>query len=216
MSDYVEYTIDGDGYQGNGNGSQGNGHNGYGKRDGDWGLFYTVAKGFTHRVKREDREDFLHDLILAMARVKAKYDQTGKPLTEAGLIRVACYERAQYWRERFKRINGIDCSRCSKPQRQKCKEWFLYGDNDCPKAIKTERLDELVEDGNGDSTPLHELIADDKAVDLVAMLDARFTLDSYPTKAVKLLYKRYAGYPLEKKEQDYLSRFKRRAQKSLI
>ena len=79
-----------------------------------------------------------------------------------------------------------------------------------------ERLDKLVEDGNGDATPLHELIADDKAVDLVAMVDARLTLASYPTKAVKLLYKRYAGYPLEKKEQDYLSRFKRRAQKSLI
>jgi hypothetical protein len=213
MLDYQEYTIDGDGYQGNGDGYH---HNGYDQLDGDYALFYKVAKGFTHRVKREDREDFLHDLILAMARVKAKYDLVGKPLTEAGLIRVACYERAQYWRERFKRINGIDCSRCSKAQRVKCKEWFLYGDNDCPKAIKTERLDELVEDGNGDSTPLHELIADDKAVDLVAMLDARFTLDSYPTKAVKLLYKRYAGYPLEKKEQDYLSRFKRRAQKSLI
>ena len=79
-----------------------------------------------------------------------------------------------------------------------------------------ERLDKLVEDGNGDSTPLHELIADDKAVDLVGMLDARFTLKSYPTKAVKLAYKRYAGYPLERKELDYLSRFKRRVKKSLF
>ncbi len=213
MLDYQEYTIDDDGYQGNGNGHHGNG---YDKLDGDWALYYKVAKGFTHRVKPEDREDFLHELLLVMARVKAKYDVIGKPLSEAGLTRVACYEVADYWRKWFKSKNGIDCGQCSKAQREKCKEWFLYGDNDCPKAIKTERLDELVEDRNGDSTPLHELIADDNAVDLVAMLDARFTLKGYPHKAVKLLYKRYAGYPLEKREQDYLSRFKRRAQKSLI
>ena len=216
MLDHAEYTIDGDGYQGNGNGYHGNGHNGYDRLDGDWLIYYKVAKGFTHRVKPEDREDFLHDLILEMAKVKAKYEVIGKPLSEAGLIRVACYEVAEYWRKWYKRKNGTDCSRCSKAQRVKCKEWFLYGDNDCPKAIKIERLDRLVEDGNGDSTPLHELIADDNAVDLVAMVDARLTLDGYPTKAVKLLYKRYAGYPLEKKEQDYLSRFKRRAKKGLF
>ncbi len=151
-----------------------------------------------------------------MAKVKAKYQAIGKPLTEAGLIRVACYEVADYWRKWFKRKNGIDCGRCSQAQREKCKEWFLYGDNDCPKAIRTERLDELVEDGNGDSTPLHELIADDNAVDLVAMLDARLTLKGYPHKAVKLAYKRYAGYPLDKREQNYLTHFRKRAQKRLV
>ena len=213
MLDYAEYTIDGDGYQGNGNGYHGNG---YDQLDGEYVLFYKVAKRFTYKVKREDSEDFLHDLFLAFAKVNANYIAKGKELTEGGLMRVARYELADYWRKHFKRINGIDCSRCSKVQREKCKEWFLYGDNDCPKAIKTERLDRLVEDGNGDSTPLHELIADDKAVDLVAMLDARFTLNSYPTKAVKLLYKRYAGYPLDKREQNYLTHFRKKAQKRLV
>jgi hypothetical protein len=210
MLDYVDYTIDGNGYQGNGNG------NGYNHLNGDWGLFYKVAKRFTYKIVREDREDFLHDLFLAFARVKASYNAKGKELTEGGLMRVAKYELAGYWRKYYYRINAIDCGRCSKAQREKCKEWFLYGDNDCPKAIKTERLDKLVEDSNGNSTPLHELIADDNAVDMVAMLDARHTLKNYPHKAVKLLYKREAGYPLEKKEQDYLSRFKRRAKKSLF
>ena len=206
MLDHSEYTTDGDGYQGNG----------YDRLDGDWALFYKVAKGFTHRVRPEDREDFLHDLLLVMAKVRAKYQVIGKPLSEGGLIRVACYEVADYWRKWYKRKNGIDCGRCSQAQREKCKEWFLYGDNDCPKAIRTERLDELVEDGNGDSTPLHELIADDNAVDVVAMLDARLTLKGYPHKAVKLLYKRYAGYPLDKREQNYLTHFRKRAQKRLV
>jgi len=213
MLDYADYTIGDNGYQGNGNGYHGNG---YDKLDGDWLAYYKVGKNFTSKVKPEDREDFLHDLILAMARVKASYDAKGKELTTGGLVRIAQYEVADYWRRWFKRSNGIDCSRCSKGQREKCKEWFLYGDNDCPKAIKLERLDKLVEDGNGDSTPFYELIADDKAVDLVAMLNARHILKGYPHKAVKLAYKRYAGYPLDPKELNYLSRFRRRTQKSLI
>ena len=111
MLDYVDYTIGDNGYQGNGNGN-GNG-NGYSHLEGDWALFYKVAKGFTHRVKPEDRQDFLHDLFLAFVKVKASYQVKGKELTEGGLMRVAQYELADYWRKHFKRINGIDCSRCS-------------------------------------------------------------------------------------------------------
>jgi len=59
MLDDVDYTIGDNGYQGNGNGYHGNGHNGYDKLDGDWLAYYKVAKGFTNRVKPEDREDFL-------------------------------------------------------------------------------------------------------------------------------------------------------------
>jgi hypothetical protein len=210
MLDYQEYNIDGDGYQGNGNG------NGYNHLNGDWGLFYKVAKRFTYKVVREDSEDFLHDLFLAFAKVKVSYAAKGRELTEGGLMRVAQYELADYWRKHFKRINGIDCSRCSKAQREKCKEWFLYGDNDCPKAIKMERLDQLVEDGNGNSTPLHELIADDKATDLVARLDARLILDRYPRRYVQLKYKQYAGYPLTSSEQVYLYRHNKKAQKTLV
>ena len=205
MLDYVDYTIDGNGYQGNGNG--------YDKLDGEWALFYKVAKGFTHRVKPEDREDFLHDSFLAFARVKAKYNAINKELTEAGLIRVASYEVAAYWRKLFRRINGIDCGQCSKTQRHQCRERDLY--RECPKAIKIDSLDRVIEDGNGDSTPLHELIADDNAVDLVARLDARLTLDGYPRRFVQIAYKKYAGYPLTSSERDYLYQHKKKAQKRL-
>ena len=214
MLDYAEYTIDDNGYQGNGNGYHGNGHNGYDKLDGDYAVFYKVAKRFTYKVAREDGEDFLHDLFLKFARVKAIYDAKGKELTEGGLMRVAQYELSDYWHKRFKRINGINCKECSQQQREKCKDWFLYPD--CPKAIKLESLDKLVEDGNGDATPLHELIADDKAVDLVARLDAKLILDSYPRRYVQLKYKQYAGYPLTSSEQVYLYRHNKKAQKTLV
>jgi len=194
MLDYAEYTIDGNGYQGNG-------HNGYDKLDGEWLTYYKVGKGFVHRVKPEDREDFLHDLFLAFARVKTSYQAKDKELTTGGLVRIAQYEVADYWRKHFRRIYGRDCSRCSKAQRQKCKEGELY--SKCPKAIYFESLDTLIEDGNGDSTPLHEFIADDTAADLTARLDAKLTLESYPIRFVKLAYKRYAGYPLNSTEKSY-------------
>ena len=209
MLDYQEYTIDGDGYQGDGYHN-----NGYDQLDGDYALFYKVAQGFTHKVKREDTEDFLHDLMLEMARVKASYTAKGKELTEGGLVRIAQFGVANYWRKWFYQKNGIDCGRCSKAQRDKCRERDLSGE--CPRAIKSESLDRVIEDGNGDSTSLYELIADDKAVDLVAMLDARFTLDGYPQRFVQLAYKKYAGYPLTSSERNYYYKELKKVQKSLV
>jgi len=206
MLDYNEYNTGGNGYQGNGNG--------YDQLDGDWALYYKVAKGFVRRVRPEDRGDFLHDLLLVMAKVKVKYNLVGKPLTEAGLIRVACYEVAGYWRKWFKRINGRECGQCSQAQRHKCREEDLY--RECPKAIKMESLDRVIEDGNGDSTELHEMIADDNAVDIVARLDARLILQGYPRRLVQIAYKKYAGYPLTNDERAYLYRHRRKAQKRLV
>ena len=210
MLDYHEYTIDGNGYQGNGNGYH---SNGYDQLDGDYALFYKVAKGFTHRVKREDSEDFLHDLFLAFARVKASYTTKDKELTEGGLVRVAQYKVADYWRKWFKRINGIECSRCSKAQREKCKDWFMYPD--CPKAVKQERLDKLVEDGNGGSTELNELIADDNS-DFIPRLEAKLILESYPQRFVQIAYKKYAGYQLTDTERRYYWKQQKKAQKNLV
>jgi hypothetical protein len=202
MLDRIDYTIEDNGYQGNG----------YDQLDGDWALYYKVAKGFIRRVKPEDREDFLHDLLLAMAKVKAKYELIGKPLSEAGLIRVACFEVADYWRKHFRRVNGHDCGGCSKDQRLKCREQDLY--RECPKAIKFDSLDRVIEDGNGDGTALHELIADDNAVDIVARLDARLTLQGYPHKFVRIAYKKYCGLALDEVERRYFNRQKQKAIKA--
>jgi hypothetical protein len=208
MLDNVEYSIDGYWYQGNGHH-----RNGYHNLDGDWLAYYKVGKNFTYKVKPEDREDFLHDLFLAFARVKASYQAKAKELTTGGLVRIAQYEVADYWRKHFRRIYGRDCSRCSKAQRQKCKEGELY--SKCPKAIYFESLDTLVEDGNGDGTPLHELIADDNA-DFTPRLEAKLILESYPKRFVQLAYKKYAGYRLTDSEAHYYWREQKKAQKKLV
>jgi hypothetical protein len=209
MRDYQKYTIDGDAYQGNGNGYHGNG---YDRLDGDYAPFYKVANGFTNKVKREDREDLLHDLFLAFATVKASYTAKGKELTEGGLVRIAQYELSDYWRKHFKRINGIDCGCCSKAQRGKCREKDLYGE--CPKAVKRESLDRIVENGNGASVPLYELIADDNA-DFTPRLEAKLILENYPKRFVQLAYKRYAGYSLDNADRVYYYKQLKKAQKPL-
>jgi hypothetical protein len=79
-----------------------------------------------------------------------------------------------------------------------------------------ERLDQLVEDGNGDATPLHEMIADDNAIDVVGRLQARLTLQGYPHKFVKIAYKKYAGYQLSDTERKYYWKEQKKAQKSLF
>jgi hypothetical protein len=211
MLDCAEYTKNGDGYQGNGNGHH---RNGYDKLEGDWLTYYKVGKGFAGRVRPEDKEDFLHDLFLTFARVNASYQTKGKLLTTGGLVRIAQYEIASYWRKWYHHNQNSDCGRCSNRQRQECEANNSYGSK-CPKAIKRESLDALVEDGNGDSTPLHELIADDNA-DFTARLEAKLILEAYPIRFVQLAYKKYAGYPFTNSERNYYYRQCKKAQKSLV
>ena len=205
MLDIQEYTTQGNYYQGNG----------YDHLQGDWALFYKVAKNFIRRVRPEDRQDFLHDLLIIMAKVKDKYQAIGKELTEAGLIRVACFEVASYWRKNYKRITGHVCGQCSQEQRHNCKEKDLY--RECPKSIKIESLDTIIQDGDGNQSVLYQMIADDNAIDITARLEARYTLQSYPHKFVKIAYKKYAGYPLTNTERNYLYQHRHKAlQKRLL
>ena len=159
-----QYQDDGDGYH----------NNGYDQLTGDWLTYYKIARYFIHKVKREDREDFLHDLMIEMAKVKAKYEVKGKPLTEAGLMRVASYELTDYWHT-------------------------LMRHRPTMLSLNTE-----VEDGDGDGhkAELIEFLASD-TVDIVARIDARRCLQGMPRRLVQIGYKRYAGYPLTDKEWHY-------------
>ncbi len=208
MLDYGEYITGLDHYQGD----DGDGyHNGYDQLESDWLTYYKVGKGIVRKVKREDREDFLHDLFLAFARVKASYDAKGKELTEGGLVRIAQYEVATYWRKCYHHNNGIDCGSCSKAQRAKCRPKDLY--SKCPKAVRIESLNKLIGDGEGGEVELYQMLADDSQVDLAARLDAKLTLDGYPQRFVQIAYKKYAGYPLNTSELNYYYREQKRLKK---
>ena len=95
--------------------------NGYDLLEGEWALFYKIASYFVWHTLYDDREDFLHDTMLEMAKVRAKYEAKGKLLREASLKIVASYELKGYWDKRRYRLFGLNCSHCTTEQRRECR-----------------------------------------------------------------------------------------------
>jgi len=197
----------------NGRGKQALAHsNGYDQLDGEWLTYYKVASRFNHKAKAEDTEDLLHDIMLTLAVASRK--NGGKPFTEAAMYRIASYTQADYWRTYYKLTMALDCRHCSKAQRQKCRSDWLY--SECPKAIKLESLDKPIIDTEGNLTELGQLIADDKAIDLDAWLDAKTFLASAPKRLLGIGYKRLKGIPLDNADKLYLGKWRKREQKRLL
>jgi hypothetical protein len=188
--------------------------NGYDQLEGDWALYYKIARYFIHKVRREDKYDFLHNLMLEMAKVKAKYEAKGKPLTEAGLMRVASYELSEYWVKLRRLTTWLDCGNCSNEKRRKCREELLY--SECPKFHQLISLNTLIQDGDGHKTELIETIADDKAIDLEAWLNEATWRLGYPQRLVEIAHKIAYGIRLNDKDRQYLSRYHRQEQKRLL
>jgi hypothetical protein len=151
-------------------------------------------------------------LILTLADVERNNGH--KPFTEAMMYRIASRRVADYWREHYKLTNGLTCCSCSKAQRRKCKEDDLY--SECPKAIKLESLDKPILDGEGNLTTLGELIADDKALDLDGWVSSSTWELGYPKRLVAVAYRLKAGIPLTKTDRQYLWRFRKAEQKTLL
>jgi len=192
--------------QANGNG------NDYDHLQGEWLTYYKVASRFAHKAKAGDREDLLHDIILTLA--TAERNNGHKPFTEAAMYRIASRAKDQYWRIYYKANNGLTCGNCSQTQRRKCKESWLYGD--CPKAIKLDYLSKPVIGEDGELTELGEMIADDKAIDLDAWVSSNTWEIGYPKRLVAIAYKLKAGIPLTKTDRQYLWRFRKAEQKTLL
>jgi hypothetical protein len=185
----------------------------------DWDKYIEIAERFQHKAKAEDREDLKHTIILRLAQVAGNnghkpFDKAqGKPFTEATMCRIASFEVANYWRTQYRFTNGLDCGSCSKAQRSECKENELY--SQCPKAIRIEYLSKPIIDDNGNTTELGELIADDRALDLDAWLDARTFLLGFPKRLLSIAEKRSNGDTLNNADRLYLSKWRRREQISL-
>jgi len=192
--------------QANGNG------NGYDQLPEPHLTYYKVASRFAHKAQAQDREDLLHDIIVTLADVERNNGH--KPFTELAMYRVASVTVVHYWRAQYKLSNGLDCGSCSKAQRQKCRVEWLYPE--CPKAIKLEYLSKPITDGDGNLTELGELIADDKAIDLDAWLDAKTFLKGCPQRLILIAHKRLDGIPLDNADKLYLGKWRKREQKRLL
>jgi len=185
--------------------------NGYDQLEGEWLTYYRIASRFARKAKAEDTQDLLHDIILTLAR--AERNNGHKPFTKAVMYRIASRAQADYWFRHYKLTMGLDCGHCSKAQRQKCKDGWLYGE--CPKAIKLESLNKPVIDSEGNTTELGELIADDKAIDLDAWVSSSTWEIGYPKRLVAIAYNLKAGIPLTNREHQYLWYWRKGEQKKL-
>jgi len=186
--------------------------NGYDQLQGEWLAYYNVASRFTDRVKPQDKEDILHTIIATLADVERNNGH--KPFTEAVMYRIASRTVADYWFSHYSYNSGLDCKHCSKAQRQKCKEDNLY--TECAKAIKLESLNKPIIDSEGHTTELGELIADDKALDLDAWVDARTFLLGFPQRLLAIAQKRLDGISLGNADKLYLGKWRKREQKTLL
>jgi len=75
-------------------------------------------------------------------------------------------------------------------------------------------LETEIENGDGEIIELINTVADDKAIDVSAWIDARTWLLGCPHRLVQIASKRLKGIALEPKEKMYLQRFRHREQKS--
>jgi len=186
--------------------------NGYDKLTGEFAVYYKIATKFVYKARFEDREDLLHIIMLNLA--VAGRNNGHKPDNASWMYRIASFTVAQYWRDYYRRVNGIDCGHCSNPQRKKCKRDNLY--SQCPRAIRIERLSKPIADGDGNITELGELIADDKALDLAEWLDQKTFLLGCRQKLIDIAEKIREGQALSEYERLYLYRFRQRNQKKLF
>ena len=174
--------------------------------------FYNVALPFARGVPTQDQEDLLHTIISNLA--DAGRNGKPKPDNPSWMYRIASFTKADYWRERYKLTNGLDCGHCSNKQRRKCKEDWLY--SECPKAIKVESMNKPIIDSEGNLTERGNLIADDKALPLDAWLDNKTFLLATPKRLLLIGEKLRQGEALTHYERTILSRFRERERKRLF
>ena len=182
--------------------------------DGEWLDHYKVAYAYSKKVFYQERADLLHDIILALARRRLK---DGRPLDQLRAYRIASLEVALYWRLLKKREQKV-CIYSGEPR-------------ECyPKACKRNKgghcewqatrpllsLDQEKLDDEGYITQLRDTIADDNAIDLPAWLDLKTFLLGCPFRVIELATRKHTGKPLKQKEMNYLSRWRKKAQKSMF
>ncbi len=153
----------------------------------DWSKYITVADRFQYKAKRQDREDLNHTIILSLANTQIRLDSNGGgQLSELAMLRIASYECKKYWRSEYR--NG--------------------------RIISLNQV--VYEDGDGNQIELIDTLADDHAIDLEAWLDRTTWELGFPDRLADIVRKIAYGIPLNKRDQKYLERHRRKEQKRLF
>jgi hypothetical protein len=152
----------------------------------DWDEYTKVAERFQHKAKWEDREDLNHTILLSLAQAQIGLDNNGG----GQLSDVAMLRIASY----------------------ECHRYWRH----LKRQLTILSLNTEINDGDGNTTELIETVADDRAIDLEAWLEAKTWLLGCPERLVVIAGKRLKGIPLNKRDQKYLERHRRQEQASLF
>ncbi|MBA7464970.1 hypothetical protein ES707_00128 [subsurface metagenome] len=191
----------------------------YDQLDGEWRDWLEVARKYERKVPRQDRLDIRHTIMIELHRARQR---DNKPLPLLRAYRIASLTVALYWREQNKPsvkvciFDGIakepHCASCShKPLSSQCA--YLA-------SRPVQSLDSEATDSEGNRVRLMDTVADDKAIDLVAKLDASHWLLGCKMQLIQIATKLVAGIELNRKEKNYLYHYRNRelkkTQKTLI
>ena len=185
----------------------------------DWEKYSAIADRFQHKARFQDREDLRQAIILRLAEVAQRNGH--KPFTEWAMLRVASYVVLEYWHS----INQASVKVCivsgiaTKPNYAKCS--YKDKPQSCAlcayRALRPiESLNTEIDDGEGNTEELIDTLADDKAIDLEAWVDAKVWLLGCPKRLVEIAHKTVKGQALTKTEHQYLWRFRKGGQKRLF
>jgi len=152
----------------------------------DWGKYIIVAERFQYKARAQDREDLNHTIILSLAQAQLAKDNNGG----GQLSDLAMLRIASY--------------ECQKYWRQTKRQLTILS------------LDQPIDNGDGNTTELIETLADDRAIDLEAWLEAKTWLLGCPKRLIDIANKRVTGIPLTIADRKYLWKWRKREQETLI
>jgi len=193
--------------------------NGYDGLPEPYLTYYHIAMRFAPKAKSGEKDDLLHTIIEALAKVGLRKASKGEEFTEAAMYRTAEHVKDAYWYRHYAYSNGLDCRHCNTKQRERCRWNWAHSDwqyCDCHRAIQLESINKPIADEEGNLTELADLISDDRALDLEAWVDARTFLIGAPIRLKVIARKRLKGEALTAAEQEYLRRLRRKHQMALV
>jgi len=193
----------------------------YNQLAGEWRDWLEVAQKYEHRVPSQDRYDIRHTILLELHKARQR---DGQPIPILRAYRIASLTVALYWRQIIKPlvkvcvIDGIvkepNNGKCSfKDKPSKCRQ--------CPfLAVRpVQSLDQSTTDYDGYECRLLDTVADDKAIeaiDIDSRVDASQWLLGCKVRLIEIATKKLDGIPLNKNDQKYLERYRKRYQLALI
>lgn len=184
--------------------------------EGAWASHLEVAQTYEGKLPAQDRDDFRHDCIIELDRATKR---DGKPLPKLRAYRIASLMVALHYRV-LHRYSTRVCVYNGYPTDTHCKacQNKSEGKRCCWLATRpVERLDGEIIDDDGYAVKLLDTVASDKIEDMPdKWTEINEVRQGLPLRLIEIAYQIREGKPLSVKDRQYLSRYRRQAQKALF